>query len=447
MNWLAYRRDPAYRREVSDHLVFYSRVTCMVTIALVLAGVGLDRAFYPERAGDFAVMRLATSALIGGVLLTYATDWGRAHVRVLTYLWLGLIQGMISLMIYLTDGERSIYFVGLTFALSGVGFFLPLSLAESVCFGLFTMLAYALACWARAGGIAQPQVLAGNMTFIVFYSVIGAVISIYSDKWRWQSLQLKMEIQAKNETLETANKALAQIKGHLIQQEKMAALGTLSAGLLHELNNPVNYSLMALNMGAKAPAVLADASLAECLDDAREGMQRVQKIVSDLKTFAYQKPGEEVSRVFLAEKAIESAVRLTGYELKGIDVALDLAADTHVRGDEPAVIGVLINLLSNAANALRSMERAEPRIELSAYPQGERLVLTVRDNGTGIPAEDLPRVFEPFFTTREVGQGLGLGLSVSYGIIQRHGGTLRVASEWGQGTEFSFDLALASPQQ
>ena len=69
----------------------------------------------------------------------------------------------------------------------------------------------------------------------------------------------------------------------------------------------------------------------------------------------------------------------------------------------------------------------------------------MRDNGAGITEQNLPRVFEPFFTTRDVGQGLGLGLSVSYAIIQRHGGTLRVASEWGAGTEFSFDLALASP--
>jgi two-component system, sensor histidine kinase PhcS len=212
------------------------------------------------------------------------------------------------------------------------------------------------------------------------------------------------------------------------------------------VNNPVNYSLMAVNMALKDAAAQGNASLRECLDDAREGMQRVQKIVSDLKTFAYQKPGEESSRVFLLEKAIESALRLTGYELKNIEVSLDLPQDTHVRGDEPAVIGVLINLMTNAALALRSAAAPAPRIELRARPLDGRLHLSVRDNGTGIAAENLGRVFEPFFTTRDVGQGLGLGLSVSYAIIQRHGGTLRVASDWGAGTEFSFDLALASPQ-
>ncbi|MBS0316674.1 MAG: GHKL domain-containing protein, partial [Proteobacteria bacterium] len=119
--------------------------------------------------------------------------------------------------------------------------------------------------------------------------------------------------------------------------------------------------------------------------------------------------------------------------------------DTHVRGDEPAVIGVLINLLSNAALALRKAERAEPRIDVVGLHQDGRLQVSVRDNGTGIDAEHLNRVFEPFFTTRTVGQGLGLGLSVSYAVIQRHGGTLRVASEPGAWTEFSFDLGLPDP--
>ncbi len=261
-----------------------------------------------------------------------------------------------------------------------------------------------------------------------------------------QVVLLQRQVAEKNANLQETNAALAEVKGHLIQQEKMAALGTLSAGLLHELNNPVNYSLMAVNVALKGSAAREDASLRECLDDAREGMQRVQKIVSDLKTFAYQKPGEEGNRVFLLEKAIESALRLTAYELKNIDIALDLPQDTHVHGDEPAIIGVLINLLTNAALALHSAARPAPRIELRAQPQDGRLFLTVRDNGTGITNENLPRVFEPFFTTRDVGQGLGLGLSVSYAIIQRHGGTLRVASEWGAWTAFTFDLASASPQ-
>jgi two-component system sensor histidine kinase PhcS len=238
------------------------------------------------------------------------------------------------------------------------------------------------------------------------------------------------------------NQALADIKGHMIQHEKMAALGTLSAGLMHEVNNPINYSLMALNMALLDPAAARSAELKESLVDAKEGLERVQHIVSDLKTFAYQKPGETNSRIFLLEKAVQSARRLTSHELSGIGVRTQWPQDTHVRGDEPAVIGVLINLFSNAALALRKAGREKPCIDVVGQHQGGRLHVTVRDNGTGIEPEHLDRVFEPFFTTRTVGQGLGLGLSVSYAVIQRHGGTLRVASEPGAWTEFSFDLGL-----
>ena len=89
---------------------------------------------------------------------------------------------------------------------------------------------------------------------------------------------------------------------------------------------------------------------------------------------------------------------------------------------------------------MQAARRAQPRIDVRVALLGDRLRISVRDNGQGIAPENLQRVFEPFFTTRDVGAGLGLGLSVSYGIVQRHGGTLAVESEQGAWTEFHFDL-------
>lgn len=437
--------DPAYQAELREHLFFYSRVTCVVTIILTLGGIGLDMAFYPSHVSEFAWVRVGAAMLVGLVLLSYNQPWGRRNIRPLTYLWLCVPQAMICWMIYRTEGEQSIYFVGLTFALSGVGFFLPLSVAEALAFGGITLVGYGLACALRPGGIEIVSAWLGNSIFILFYTVICVTIAIYSEKWRWLSFELKSEVHKKNAELKKVNTALAEVKGQLIQREKMAALGTLSAGLLHEVNNPVNYSLMAINMALMDPAAAQSADLKESLTDAREGMQRVQNIVSDLKTFAYQKPGGDSQRLFLLEKAIQSALRLTSFELKGIEVALALPQDTHVQGDEPAIIGVLINLLSNAAQALLSAGREQARIALRGEHRSGRLWLAVRDNGTGIAPENISRVLEPFFTTRDVGAGLGLGLSVSYGIIQRHGGLLSVTSEFGAWTEFSFDLA--TPQR
>nr|WP_315191387.1 ATP-binding protein [uncultured Albidiferax sp.] len=438
------RQDAAYRQELHGYLIFNSRAACLMTIVLVLAGMGLDSIFYPQFAPDFFGLRIAACVLIGLVLLSYRGAWGRDHIKALTYFWICIPQAMVSWMIYKTNGEQSIYFVGLTFVLSGMAFFLPISFMEAVFFGTLTLLAYCAACIWRQGGIQDFHAFWGNALFMLFYAIIGIALAVYNERWRWLSFRLKKEIQLKNAALQQTNQALAEIKGHMMQQEKMAALGTLAAGLLHEVNNPVNYSLMALNMSLMDPAVLQNADLQESLGDAKEGMQRVQSIVSDLKTFAYQQPGDASSgRIFLFEKALQSALRLTGFELKGIALSVDLPMDTHVRGDEPALIGVLINLLGNAALALHKAGRTAPRIEVRAVRQGDRLEVTVRDNGTGIQPEHLARVFEPFFTTRDVGKGLGLGLSVSYAIVQRHGGSLRVSSEPGAWTEFAFDLGLA----
>lgn len=431
----------SFEEAEARHLHFYSRVACVVAMILVLGGVGLDWAFYPQHAVIFAWVRACVTGLIGLTLLSYGTSFGARHVRQLTYFWIALPQIMIAGMIHYTDGEASIYFVGLTFAISGVGVFLPLTVVEAVSFSGLTMLAYFVACMARPGGALHADVLAGQMVFIFFYGVIAVTISIYSLRLRRQSYALQAEVQQQRNALLETNKALTEVKGQLIQREKMAAIGTLSAGLLHELNNPVNYSLMAINMGLTLPAVKTDDLLRESLNDAREGMDRVQNIVSDLKTFAYQKPGEDSQRAFLLERAVRSAQRLAGHELKGVEVVVDMPQDTHVIGDEPALIGVFINLLSNAAQALARAEQKQPRIDVRAWVEGGRMKVALRDNGHGISPEHLGRVFEPFFTTRDVGAGLGLGLSVSYGIVQRHGSTLVVHSALGEWTEFSFDLA------
>ena len=438
------RQDLDYLKDLHGYLIFNSRAACLMTIVLILAGLGLDNIFYPAHAREFLILRIGACACIGLILLSYRWQWGRENIKALTYFWICIPQAMVAWMIFRTDGELSIYFVGLTFVLSGMAFFLPISFFEAVFFGILTLLAYAAACILRADGVNDFHAFWGNALFMLFYALIGVALAVYNERWRWLSFQLKKEIQEKNAALQSTNQALAEIKGHMMQQEKMAALGTLAAGLLHEVNNPVNYSLMALNMSMMDAAVQNSPDLKESLGDAKEGMQRVQSIVSDLKTFAYQKPGDDSRRIFLFEKALQSALRLTGFELKGIEVVVDLPMDTHVHGDEPALIGVLINLLGNAALALHKAARSAPRIEVRAVRTAERLEVTVRDNGTGIKPEHLPRVFEPFFTTRDVGKGLGLGLSVSYAIVQRHGGALHVSSEPGVWTEFAFDLGLAN---
>ena len=434
-----------YNLALHDLRVAHSKTGCLFSSSLVLLGVGLDYGMYPDRLKEFFAVRTLTAGLILLILLLILSKKGRPHVRSLTFLWLALPQIMIGWMIAQTDGAASIYFVGLQLAFFGGSMIVPVNHLEGLGYGLFTCVVYTLACYFHPGGIDDLAQFTTNMLFLSFAAIIAAGAAYFTELGRMRMFSLQEQVAAQNDTLQKTNAALAEVKGQLIQREKMAALGTLSAGLLHEVNNPVNYSLMAINMALMDPLAAQSADLKESLTDAREGMQRVQNIVSDLKTFAYQKPGVDSQRVFLLEKAIQSALRLTSFELKGVAVELALPQDTHVLGDEPALIGVLINLLSNAALALAGAAREQPHIALRGEHRNGRLWLTVRDNGTGIASENIGRVLEPFFTTRDVGAGLGLGLSMSYGIIQRHGGLLSVSSEFGAWTEFSLDLATPQP--
>ena len=431
-----------YNQALHDLRMAHSKTGCLFSIALVLLGVLLDWAMYPGQLKAFLAARVLVAALTALILLIILSPRGQPHVRSLTFLWLALPQIMIGWMIATTDGSASIYFIGLQLAFFAGSMIVPVNHLENLAYGFFTCLVYTLACLWHPGGIADMGQFMTNLLFLAFAAIIAAGAAYFTELGRMRMFSLQEQVATQNITLQKAHAALAEVKGQLIQREKMAALGTLSAGLLHEVNNPVNYSLMALNMALMDPVVAQGADLKESLTDAREGMQRIQAIVSDLKTFAYQKPGVDSERMFLLEKAIQSALRLTSFELKQVKVELALPQDTHVLGDEPALIGVLINLLSNAALALTSSGRAEPHISLRGEHRDARLWLFVRDNGTGIAPENIGRVLEPFFTTRDVGAGLGLGLSVSYGIIQRHGGTLSVTSEFGAWTEFSLDLTV-----
>lgn len=431
----------SYERELSAYHLLSSRACAVTVLVLVLLGTVLDFALYPDQVARFAAVRALTGLAILAALGLLYTRYGRRHVHVITFTWLTFPQLMIAWMIHATQGEASLFYAGIILTMFAVGTLFPVGYLYTLGFGGFTMAIYFLACATRPGGIVDMGAFVFHSTIILFSVAASTVYTYYNERGRRQLHALKEEVAQKNRELEANNRSLAEIKGQMLQQEKMAALGTLAAGLLHEVNNPVNFCMMAIDIAMEEPAAKNSEVLKECLVDAKQGMQRVQYIVSDLKTFAYRKSGSDhESAQFLFERALESSIRLVGHEIKGIAVQRHLQPDTLVRGDEAAIIGVLINLLSNAALAMRKGATAAPAIDIYAEARGERLLITVRDNGPGIAPENIGRVFEPFFTTREVGQGLGLGLSICYSVIQRHGGLLAVESKPGEWTQFTFDL-------
>jgi len=436
----------SYAALLHGYRLRFSRGGAYTCIALVMLGAGLDVALYPEHQLAFVALRAVVSVLLLGMAMLLRAHWAQRHVEHITFGWLLLPQMMISWMIHVTEGPLSLYYEGLILAVFASGIALQFSVPQCLALGGLTYLMYFIACHTHPAGAAWQGAYAVNSLLLLFCVIASAVCAFYNGQARRMMLRLKGELLETNQRLRQSNRDLADIKGQMLQQEKMAATGTLAAGLLHEVSNPVNYCLMAIDLASEDPVARASPVLTEYLADAREGMRRVQYIVSDLKTFAHRRQGHlDDMAPFQFVRALESAIRLVGHEIRDVKVERDLRGDTMVLGDEADIIGVLINLFSNAALAMRKAPGRKPHLFVGAVADGARLRVTVRDNGPGIAREHLGRVFEPFFTTREVGQGLGLGLSISYGVIQRHGSTLVADSVLGEWTRFSFDLPRAAP--
>jgi PAS domain S-box-containing protein len=244
-----------------------------------------------------------------------------------------------------------------------------------------------------------------------------------------------------------------EMQRQLFQSSKLASIGELSAGVAHEINNPLNGIINFAQL-LKDEGIAQTDMQRSMLDGIIDEGQRIAKIVRNLLTFARREP-QALSRVNVAE-AINTSLALFTHQLQkdGINVELDIAADLPpVRADGSRLRQVVVNMISNAHHALHARTSAEPKLfRITAHAAGRAGRPTVRleffDNGTGVPRAHRDKIFDPFFTTKRNGGGTGLGLSLSFGIIKDFGGTISVDSEEGVFTRFTVELpALALQEQ
>ncbi len=281
-----------------------------------------------------------------------------------------------------------------------------------------------------------------------------------------ENIQLQLDQQRRIAELEATNQKLKEARNQLLQAEKMASIGQLAAGVAHEINNPVGY--VASNLGTlgryvnellplldacerleasldgAAPELLALRALKaktnlaylredlhDLLAESREGLERVKKIVLDLKSFSHV---EEVEwQAADLHQGLESTLNIVWNELKyKAEVVKEYGDLPQIECILPQLNQVFMNLLVNAAHAIEN----HGTITLCTGREGKRVWVEVSDTGKGIAPEHIARIFDPFFTTKPVGQGTGLGLSLSYGIVEKHHGQIEVDSTPGKGTRF-----------
>jgi two-component system NtrC family sensor kinase len=229
----------------------------------------------------------------------------------------------------------------------------------------------------------------------------------------------------------------------LLQQEKLAAVGQLVSGVAHELNNPL-AGVMAFSELLLASSA-HDADSRHALETIHHEAVRAAKIVSHLLTFARQRPAERVEADLNA--IVTDTLQLRHYALRAAQIDLVTVLDPGLPltwADPFQLQQVVLNLIGNAEQALAEWSGTR-RILVETRHDAQRLVLAVTDTGPGVPPAQRDRIFNPFYTTKPVGQGTGLGLSISDGIVRGHGGQIRVESQPGEGATFFVELPIAGP--
>ena len=259
-----------------------------------------------------------------------------------------------------------------------------------------------------------------------------------------ESHQFQIKLSKQNQILESTIDQLKETETLLVQTEKMVSLGRMSAGIIHEINNPLNYAttgLFTLRNKGKLLAPEQRAEYDDILNDVEEGIGRVKSIVTDLKTFTH--PDTEQVDYVDSTAIITSALRFLSSEWKDkVDVKQNLAAGLNIRGNRNKLLQVFVNLLQNSLDALKrkNFTDEKPSISIDSALTGAKVVVTIRDNGEGIEASTLDKIFDPFFTTKDVGEGMGLGLTICYRIIEEYDGHISVRSERGKFCEFKLEF-------
>jgi two-component system sensor histidine kinase PhcS len=418
----------AYQEHEREMTIRKTRLGCFLGIVMVPLFGGLDHYVYPQHAFSFFLLRLLCSALMAGLYPILGTRFGRKHYHFQGLVLLFLPSATIAWMIYATEGAASPYYAGLTLVLMVLAVVLDWTFLQSVVSVLLVLMLYLLASLPSASG-ANFGIFLNNLFFLVFPGIAIIVGAYFHSRVRVSEFVSRCELDKSRKALEASLQQLKENEMQLVQSEKLASLGRMSAGIIHEINNPLNFAttgLFTLRNKGKYLAPEQQADYTEILTDVEEGIKRVKTIVSDLRMFTHPET-ESRDQVEVAE-VVASALRFLSNEWKDkVQIDQQIAGHQTIWANKNKLIHLVTNLLQNSLDALRtkSFQDEKPAIRIEGRVENGSSILSVRDNGPGIAPADVDKIFDPFFTTKDVGEGMGLGLSICYRIVQEAGERFR----------------------
>jgi len=442
---------PEFRAAYAEHeremTIRKTRVGCFLGIVMVPLFAGLDHYVYPQLAGRIFLARLLCSALMALLYPILGTRFGRKYYKFQGLVLLFLPSAAIAWMIHASpDGAASPYYAGLNLVLMVLAAVLDWTFLQSLFSVLLVLLLYLVASAPSAAG-ANFGLFLNNLFFLVFPGIAIVTGAFFHSRVRIQEFVYQCELDKSRKALEASLQQLKENEMQLVQSEKLASLGRMSAGIIHEINNPLNFAstgLFTLRKKGKLLAPEQQQEYGEILTDVEDGLKRVQTIVSDLRMFTHPNT-EQLDPVPVAE-IVTPALRFLSNEWRdAVQIEQQLAQPQTIWANKNRLIQVMVNLLQNSLDTLKKKAFAageRPTIWIASRVENGHSILSVRDNGEGIEAKHLDKIFDPFFTTKDVGEGMGLGLSICYSIVQEYGGRISVKTEPGKFSEFTLEFPV-----
>jgi two-component system sensor histidine kinase PhcS len=435
----------AYEEQNRQDQIYYSTLATALSIILNLSCSVMDHFMYPQLAGLFFEVRLASVLLLALVWVWFKSPWGNAHHRIFGATWYAIPLAMILWMIYAAHDPYSPYYAGLNIILLAVGLLSPWTYRQNLISAAIVVTMYVVVDLSIRD-YEMNGYLVSNTTFLVLTAVIVVFGTLANARQRYRAFELRWELDQSRKLTESSLQQLKENELHLVQSEKMASLGRMSAGIIHEINNPLNFATTGLYMLRHQEKLLPpeqQPEYAEVLRDVEEGINRVRTIVADLRTFSHPDSGprDEVK----VAAVVAQALRFLSNEWRDrVQIETKIAEPETIFVNQNKLVHVIVNLLQNSLDALKTKTFAnheKPTIQITGGVEDGRSFLAIRDNGPGIDAQHLDKIFEPFYTTKEVGEGMGLGLSICHRIVHENGGTISVQTEPGKFCEFKLEFS------
>lgn len=422
---------------------------CILGIVLVPVFGMLDFiVFKEEQAWNFLRLRFLCSLLMAGLYLVLGTGFGKKYYHFQGIVLLFLPSVAIAYMIHAgvllrqesASPADSPYYAGLTLVLLVLAVVLDWPLWQSIVSVMLVLVLYLAACFSPVA--FDPSRFITHLFFLISSGIAIIAGTVFHSRVRIKGFISSLQRDESNKKLETSLQQLKENEMQLVQSEKLASFGLMAAGIMHEINNALTYpksGLRYLERKSKSLGPEQEAEQVKVLTKIKDGLDFVGEIVSGLQDFAHPNT-EQLGPVPVAEVVTQAKLFLSNKWQGTVQIEQQLAADQLIWANKTKSIQVLMNLLNNSLDALKTKTFADgeqPAIWIEGRVENGDSILSVRDNGPGIPDAIRDRIYEPFFTTKGPGAGTGLGLSICLGIVREAKGEILMKSEPGKFCEFT----------